>query len=187
MLSIAAAASQRRIASPAFQVCYTSKCSCFWGINQTLSRSSGQLSFLLLSHCSKETKLTSSLPQECCCGSICKWLITGKEQDKTVPLGDEAPVDAPGVSEVLRWYSVFLSLFACLSRIWMWGAAWRYEWERSAALGSGDEVTDPSVSMARSARLCLWVAWIFLPVRGTRCSLVKDVTNFRPTAHWSGF
>lgn len=56
------------------------KCFCFWGINHTISRTSGHLFFLAL-----VTLLQGiyadvySLPQECRCGSICKWLITGKE------------------------------------------------------------------------------------------------------------
>lgn len=180
MLSIAAA-SQRQIASLAFQVCHMSKRSCFWGINQNFRAA---FFFTLVTLRQGIHADVDILPQECCCGSICKWLITRKEQDKKVPVGDEAPMDASGVS---RRYSVFLSLFACLSSAWTWRTASKHEWERSATLGNGNEVTDPSVSTARSARPCLWVAWIFLMVRGTRCSLVKDVANIQPTACWSSF
>lgn len=109
MLSIAAATSQMYIASPAFQVGHMSQCSCFWGINQTLSRTSGQFFFLALVTLLQGIHAdVNSLPQECCCGSICKWLITGKEQDEKVPVGNEAPMNGPGVSEVLRWYSSHL-------------------------------------------------------------------------------
>lgn len=126
MLSIAAA-SQRQIASLAFQVCHMSKCSCFWGINQNF-----RAAFFLTLVTLRQGIHTDvdSLPQECCCGSICKWLITRKEQDKKVPLGDEAPMDAPGVS---GRYSVFFSLFACLSSTQTWRTAWKHEWERSAS------------------------------------------------------
>lgn len=89
------------------------------------------------------------------------------------------------VSGVSRRYSVFFSLFACLSVHRHEELPGSMSGKDQQALGNGNEVTDPSASTARSARPCLQAAWIFLMVRGTRCSLVKDVADIQPTARWS--